>query len=203
MKCATEYIFGDAIAPTNVLRTFLFQMYSNEQMLFQLEFLDYQGGRLMDSSTSDAATVREWLNTCVAVIIPIDSPSLMESEGEWAKLIDEWNNPEGIENIFRSEMNRNTPRLVILSPVKCEKYIQEQRGEELRRKVEDVYENLLQYLSAEPDLRKNCVVIAPVQTIGGQYLLALKKILIKESDRHTLILKANINHRMEINYSGI
>ncbi|MBD2199522.1 MULTISPECIES: hypothetical protein [Calothrix] len=124
LKCATEYIFGDAIAPTNVLRTFLFQMYSNEQMLFQVEFLDYQGGRLMDSSTSDAATVREWLNTCVAVIIPIDSPSLMESEGEWAKLIDEWNNPEGIENIFRSEMNRNTPRLVILSPVKCEKYIQ-------------------------------------------------------------------------------
>jgi len=167
LASATEFIVNEKIEPSDSQRTFLFEILSENETLFRLEFLDYRGGQLRKGENQDAKKVREWLQSSVAIIIPIDSPALMESKGDWRDVNDEWNNPRGISGIFKSEQDRSSPRLVILSPVKCEKYIQEGRGEELRRKVETVYQDLRDYLKGESDQRRNCVVIAPVQTIGG------------------------------------
>jgi|GEM_PF-1600711 len=175
LASATEFIVNETIEPSDTWRTFLFKISSENETILELEFLDYRGGQLRDASSEDAKKVREWLQSCLAIIIPIDSPALMDSKGEWANLNDKWNNPKGISSIIRSELDRNSPRLVILSPVKCEKYLQEGRGEELRRKVETVYEYLLDYLKGETESRRNCVVVIPVQTIGGAKFSSFEK----------------------------
>lgn len=181
LASATEFLVNDTVAPSDTWRTFLFDIVSEGKTVIQLDFLDYRGGKLRDQSSEDATKVREWLQTCIAIVIPVDAPSLMESIGEWVDLNDKWNNPSGIEKILRAEQNRDAPRLVILAPVKCEKYIQDGRGEELRRKVETVYDGILKYLKGEADLKgreersKNCVVVVPVQTIGGARFSAFEK----------------------------
>lgn len=175
LASAIEFLVNDKIAPTNYLRTFHFEFLSERQNIFNLEFLDYQGEQLRDRSSEDSKQVRQWLKGSIAIIIPIDSPALMESTGEWININEKSNNPRGIEGIIRAEQNRDTPRLVIFAPVRCEKYLQANRGEELRRKVEESYSSLLNYFRGEGGVRKNCVVIIPVETIGGAKFSAFEK----------------------------
>lgn len=175
LASATEYLVNDKIEPSEVWRNFPFEFISENQTIFKLDFLDYKGEALRDRSSEQAKKVRQWLQGSVAIIIPIDSPALMESTGEWVKVNEKWNNPRGIEGILRAEQTRDIPRLVIFAPVKCEKYLYAGKAEELRRKVEESYSSLLDYLRGETGVRKNCVVIIPVETIGGAKFTRFEK----------------------------
>ncbi|NEN97532.1 MAG: hypothetical protein F6K50_18980 [Moorea sp. SIO3I7] len=128
----------------------------------QLTFQDFPGGYLDDK---DGEFVKKIMHECVAVLIAIDAPALMEANGKWHHLM---NRPKQICDIFsRSYGDLKEPRLVILVPVRCEKYLQnEEDATKLLHCIKDKYAELLRLFKSENLLTKIACVITPIQTVG-------------------------------------
>lgn len=139
----------------------------HENPSLQLVFRDYPGryhNTNADKEQKDFVT--NVLSKSVAVLISIDAPALMEENGKYHDLL---NRPQQIKDLFkRAYKNLDSPRLIIFAPVKCEKYLQDEKtARELARRVTEGYEGLLEYLNSEKLRYWIASVIAPVQTVGG------------------------------------
>ena len=98
----------------------------------------------------------------VAVLIPIDTPPLMERGGKYHE---EFNQPTQLNDLFKTiYKDLDSPRLVILAPVKCEKYMK--NPPELFRKVREGYQKMLNQFASEKLLPKVAVVIAPCEAVN-------------------------------------
>jgi hypothetical protein len=145
----------------------------------QLNFYDYPGEyHLKTSPTEKRKFVRELLTDCVAVIITIDAPALMELRGRWNELT---NRPQQITDLFRTAyQDLSSPRLIILAPVRCEKYMQTERGSlELVQRIKEEYQGLLDLFSANSLLSNVVAIITPVQTVGS---VVFSRIEIKDEE---------------------
>ncbi|NEP90513.1 MAG: hypothetical protein F6K18_28885 [Okeania sp. SIO2C2] len=78
------------------------------------------------------------------------------------------NGVEDITSLFeRSYTNLNSPKLVILAPVRCESYYKQGKYDsELSKKIESGYKELLSFLESNLLIDKVAVVVTPVQTVG-------------------------------------
>ncbi|MDF0556189.1 hypothetical protein [Kamptonema sp. UHCC 0994] len=139
---------------------------------WRLHFHDYPG-EWIESNAQNMNKVRNIIQESSAVLIAIDAPALMEREqrgkwkGEWHE---EFNTPTTITTLFQQAykgVNLPKPKIVILAPVKCEKYIRGQHSEALLERVKSGYSNLLKTLQADALAGKIAVVVAPVQTVGN------------------------------------
>ncbi len=150
------------------LRSFIFGLgQKGKKPSLQLRFLDYPGGYHGAKATPEKREfVKKLLTECVAVIIAIDTPALMEGKGKWHDTI---NKPQQITDLFkRYYSDLKSPRLVIFAPVKCEKYIQnEKSSKELSQRLENGYENLFNLFKTGSLAANIVTVITPVQTVGG------------------------------------
>ncbi|NEP36011.1 hypothetical protein [Moorena sp. SIO3B2] len=127
----------------------------------QLTFQDFPGEYI----DKDGEFVKKVMHECVAVLIAIDAPALMEANGKWHHLM---NRPKQICDFFKiSYGDLKEPRLVILVPVRCEKYLQnEEDAKKLRNCIKDKYAELFRLFKSENLLTKIACVITPVQTVG-------------------------------------
>ncbi len=95
------------------------------------------------------------------VILAIDTPHLMEFNGKYNE---EKNKCELITNYFRKNTNADDEKLILLVPLKCEKYYYEKRMDEVNAAVKKAYSSLL-------DVIDRCETVAcaitPILTIGG------------------------------------
>jgi len=157
----------EAPAGPDSLRSFVFGLGKKGQKpSLQLHFRDYPGGYLAARSTPDERKfVKSLLTECIAVIIAIDAPALMEANGKWHELI---NRPQQMTDLFKTAYQElDSPRLVIFAPVRCEKYLQDEKSKaELLRRVKDGYAKLFDLFSSEALLSQVVGVITPVQTVG-------------------------------------
>jgi|SRR5919199_443389 hypothetical protein len=157
----------EAPAGPDSLRSFVFGLGKKGQKpSLQLHFRDYPGGYLAARSTTEERKfVKSLLTECVAVIIAIDAPALMEANGKWHELI---NRPQQMTDLFKTAYQElDSPRLVIFAPVRCEKYLQDEKSKaELLRRVKDGYAKLFDLFSSEALLSQVVAVITPVQTVG-------------------------------------
>jgi len=144
----------------------------------RLRFVDYPGGYLGADSTKEEKTfVINLLKSSDAVLIAIDAAALMETDTRNRSWHGAINRSQQITDLFKFAYNNLTsPRLVILCPVKCEKYMLP--FQDLRRKPEDgdaspnnlqarveyEYRNLISYFQTQPT--NIATVITPVQTTG-------------------------------------
>ncbi|MCT7984481.1 hypothetical protein NG796_14360 [Laspinema sp. A4] len=131
-----------------------------------LHFQDYPGEYLAaKSSREDKERVETFVRESAAVAIAIDTPALMEKNGQWHDAV---NKPQQIANLFqRVYRELESPRLVIFAPVRCEKYLQDEKSSaELVRQVQAGYARVLDLLRSESLLSKVVVIITPVQTVG-------------------------------------
>lgn len=138
-----------------------------EEPSLQLVFRDYPGQyHNATASKEEREFVTTVLSQSAAVLIPIDAPALMEEKGRYH---DSLNRPLQIKDIFkRAYKNLDSPRLVIFAPVKCEKYLKDEKtAKELARRVSEGYEGLLDYFKSEKLSDRIARVITPVQTVGG------------------------------------
>ena len=127
----------------------------------EINFQDYPGGWLIEDDNKNK--VKDLIRESVAVLIPIDTPPLMERGGKYHE---EFNQPTQLNELFKIlYKDLDSPRLVILAPVKCEKYMK--NPPELFRKVREGYQKMLNQFASEKLLPKVAVVIAPVQTVGS------------------------------------
>lgn len=129
---------------------------------------DYPGGyHEAKASPEEKKFIKELLRESVAVIIAIDAPALMEDKK--GILHEKINRPQQIKNLFNAAyQDIDSPRLVILAPIKCEKYLKnEETAKELSEQVRKGYDNLFNHFNSEKLNPWIVSVITPVQTVGS------------------------------------
>lgn len=158
----------EAIAGPESLRSFLFDLgKKGERPSLQLRFYDYPGGYLETKAAKEEKEfVRKLLLESTAVLIAIDAPALMEKNG---KFHDKINRPQQIKALFNAAyQDLESPRLVIFAPVKCEKYLKnEKTSRELLDRLRQGYHTLLAHFDSEKLSPWIVSVITPVQTVGS------------------------------------
>jgi GTPase SAR1 family protein len=130
----------------------------------KLRFTDIPGEVITSSSANPAlrATFEATLRTSSVVFIAIDSPAVMEQEGEYNE---ETNKPKLIADFVLDAARQKANLLVVLVPLKCEKYCRDPHLlEELARRIRDQYAELGMQLAGLPT---QCgMVMTTVQTVG-------------------------------------
>jgi GTPase SAR1 family protein len=128
----------------------------------EIQFQDYPGGWL--EKTNQIEKVRTLIGESAAILIPIDAAILMENNGEYHE---KFNQPNKINDLLKKVYrNLDSPRLVILVPVKCEKYMQD-NPKQLFDRVKEGYKKVLNQLAGAKLAPKVAVIITPVQTVGN------------------------------------
>lgn len=153
----------------------VFEIGSRGKKFMRVRFTD-PSGEYFKPKTEDQNKdyVRDKLNECDAVIIPVDSTALMEKKtgkvkaseiGDWH---DDKNDPKHITRLLKDAYaSLSRPRLVIFVPIKCEPYVKTERGaQDLLEHVQLGYRDLINFFREDARQDKIAVVIAPVQTIG-------------------------------------
>ncbi len=166
-KLSDPFRPGNSLKPTREIRSLLFGLgRKGKSPALKLEFIDYPGEYHSQTATPDERQfIRDLIQDCVAVLVPIDAPALMERNGLWHE---QFNRTRQVIDIFKvAYQDLDSPRLVILAPLRCEGYIQENKSAKLLEKVQESYEELLDYFQSESLVDKVSVVVTPVQTVGN------------------------------------
>jgi GTPase SAR1 family protein len=154
---------------------FVFEVGSGGRKFMRIRFTDPSGEYFKPTATADQKEyIREQLNECDAIIIPIDSTALMEKKtgrtkntelGAWHE---EKNDPARITKLLKDAYaGLARPRLVILAPLRCETYMKtDQDASDLLEHVKIGYRELLDFFKQDEQYHKLAVVVAPVQSIG-------------------------------------
>ncbi len=181
------------------LRSFIFQLGKKaEEPSLELHFRDYPGGYLYSIATQkEKEFVQSLVTDCDAVLIAIDTPALVESNGQWHNSI---NRPQQITDLFKMAYSPlKEPKLVILAPVKCEKYMQDEKSKlELLRRIKEGYANLLDLFASAPLRSQIAVVVTPVETVGS---VIFSRLEVNGNEPHFYFRKTSHNAQYSPKYS--
>lgn len=121
-----------------------------------IDIKDFPGEYLI-SRNSD---VNRYIEESDIIMIAIDTPYLIEGEDS---LNEEMNKISLVTDYFTSNPGIVKNKLVLLVPLKCEKYYLEHKIEDVTAKVKSKYTQLLNFF------RSNNIAcaITPIQTLGG------------------------------------
>lgn len=124
-----------------------------------LEIKDFPGEYVTNGLHKEE--VDTFISESNAILLAIDTPHLMECGGEYNEAK---NHCELIANYFKSNINIEDEKLILLVPLKCEKYYFEKRMNEVNDAVKNAYQNLLTAISG---FEMIACAITPILTIGG------------------------------------
>jgi hypothetical protein len=143
---------------------------------FAVDFYDYPGAYLTETAQEDGGRLYKQLIDSLkisqVIVVAIDAPALMEPlidpELTASTIHQQRNRPAEVASAIRDAYySDEQPRLVILAPIRCEKYMQ---SPEMRRKlvdaVRDGYSQLLNFTGDSTRAARFRVVITPVETTG-------------------------------------
>lgn len=146
------------IAASSAVHTFNFEMgLLGRTPCVNFNVTDYPG----EFMQSQPDFVSNQIANSSVVLIAIDSPYLMEED---AKYNEERNQVSFIYNYLRDNVDAFSNKLIMLVPLKCEKYYYEKRMDELNAKVRTVYANIIDLFK---DSANVALVISPILTMGG------------------------------------
>ena len=137
---------------------------NTEKVNMGLEIRDFPGEYVI----REPETVKQFMDESSAILVAIDTPHLMECDGKYNEAK---NRTKVITNFFKDTMSADdSEKLIILIPLKCEKYYHDGEIEKVRDKVKDTYKELISFLrdkNNENGLKgKFACVIAPIYTVG-------------------------------------
>lgn len=137
---------------------------NSERINIDLEIRDYPGEYLRTEPERVAVYIRE----ADAVLIAIDTPCMMEAEGCYHE---GKNRPQLVMDFLMENLSSESEKLVLLVPLKCEKYYLEGQIDQVTDRVRKSYAPLIAHLKGQKNEstgKKNvCCAIAPIQTLGG------------------------------------
>lgn len=147
------------IAASSAVHTFDFSFgLKGKEPKVDLHIKDFPGEYVRDK----AEDVVSFIDESSAVFIAIDSPHLMEEGGKYCEAK---NRVSDISEFFRKSLaGLSTEKLVLLIPLKCEKYFYADRMDELLQRLEDSYSDLLALFRAND---KVVCAVTPILTLGG------------------------------------
>lgn len=180
---ATDEVFFSTggVISSSVINKYIFELGRLGQTpTLKLNFTDFPGSWIsLSADKSDREMVNNFVEQSQGVILAIHAPALMEKEG---KFNEEMNRPDEITNFFKRNYISDKikqPRLVILAPIKCEKYMHN-NSTALIDNIKKSYKKLLDLFSSEGLMDKITVVITPVQTTGN---IVLGKVEVVKDQR--------------------
>lgn len=150
--------------PTPGKSTYRFNVSLNnkDRSRLNLNFVDSAGEYL----TTDVDQLQGIMENSNIILIAIDSPYLMEENGEYN---DKRNHvhevTDRIERFFNLE--NKGPVMVLFVPLKCELYRRRGEMNKLRDKICSEYGRLIDTLTSEPNKDKVTVAITPILTTGA------------------------------------
>ena len=122
-----------------------------------LNISDFPGEYVVNNTDK----VKEFIEKSTAVFIAIDTPHLMELDGKFNEIK---NKVTDITKFFKETIKDiDSEKLILLIPLKCEKYAHTGRLEEVLEKVETTYKDLIALFKENP---KICCAVTPIHTLG-------------------------------------
>jgi hypothetical protein len=157
----------EGITGSNQIRRHLFGLgRQGKQPLLGLQIIDYPGRTLVDTTDVLRKDVEEFLAQADVIVLAIHAPALMERDRQYH---DQVNHPQLMtDEVGRILQSSQQPRLLVLAPLKCEKYLA--TSEDAKRLAEMVrleYGKLLGFISHQNVRDRVACVLAPVQTVGS------------------------------------
>ena len=128
------------------------------------DFVDVPG-EYMEAKSSSHANLIELVKKSDVFIIAIDTPYLMQDENPNINTI--YNRTEEITNLLANiaiEDESIDRKLIILCPVKCEKWTQNGQAEEVTDKVVEAYRNMINNWVGSSAVD---IWVMPIETAGG------------------------------------
>jgi hypothetical protein len=128
------------------------------------DFVDVPG-EWMESTSSNYNTLKDLVGKSDVFVIAIDSPYLMQDENENINTV--YNRIEEINNLLANIQIQNEEidrKLIILCPVKCEKWTQNKQGDDVTEKVCFSYKKLINNWVNHKSVD---IWIMPIETAGG------------------------------------
>ncbi len=164
-KYALQEVFEDkkdivdaGIAASSAVHTFNFEMgLLGRTPCINLNVTDYPGEFIQ----SNSEFVSEQIAQSSVVLIAIDSPYLMEQNAEYNE---ERNQVKFIYNYLRDNVDALSNKLILLVPLKCEKYFYQNRMDELNKSVQECYADIIDLFVNSDNI---ALVITPILTMGG------------------------------------
>ena len=150
-------------------RVYLKDRKSNMELLFT----DIPGEWFINSEYQEELI--ELIRNSQVLLIAVDSPHLVEKEGRYHDVF----NRAAIltEEIQKAFQGTGEQRMVLFAPLKCERYKNRERMEEVMEQVKAGYQDLIDYLCAPERKNLFTVAITPVITMGGvEFLRFLKPV---------------------------
>lgn len=158
------------MAPSRVSASYVLNVKENRgNNTVKLEFVDVPG-EWMRQSTAENAELEKIVHDSDVFVIAIDTPFLMQDgEEQYSSLLNDVYNriPEIESTLVRNMKIEETTldrKLILLCPVKCEKWVQEHRIGEVTQKVKEAYKNLINQFVTIPEVE---MWIMPISTVGG------------------------------------
>lgn len=158
----------EAPAGPESLRVFKFGLgKKGDKPSLELHFRDYPGVyHEAKASSEEKQFVKQLLTESVAILIAIDAPALMEQNGKYHEKV---NRPQQMKDLFNAALqNLDSPRMIIFAPVKCEKYLKDEKSRtELVERIRQGYSNLIDHFNSSGLNDWIVSVVTPIQTIGS------------------------------------
>lgn len=147
---------GLAATASEHLFQFSFGIQGNSPSI-DIEIKDFPG----EYVTSHPERVKTFINEATAIYIAIDTPHLMEKDGIFNEVKNKVN---AITTFFKEALEIvDSEKLVMLIPLKCEKYFHEKRMDEVLKRVEVAYADLIALFREKTTV---CCTVAPILTLG-------------------------------------
>ena len=183
-------------AATDASYHYEFEMYFKESPVPRtINFMDIPGEWL--KSPDKEKTLKSELENCQIIIIAIDTPHMMEAEGQFHS---SFNLPGEIYKRFKSMNPDNIPRMVLFVPIKCEKYYHEGRMEEVNARVKESYELLIKHFAKGRNAKNYMVAITPILTFGG---VVFDRFEVEKSGFVSLVKQGSLRGRPKAVYYKI
>lgn len=148
------------ISSTSSVNVFHYEFgLKGKQTAIDLEIKDFPGEFINGGLHS--GEVDQFIAESNAVLIAIDTPHLMEENGTFN---DVKNMSKVICDYFKDNVDVEAEKLILLVPLKCEKYYYQHRMDEVNAKVKEAYRSLIDFLADKPQV---ACAITPILTIGG------------------------------------
>ena len=128
-----------------------------KEPILDLVIKDFPGEMVVNKQSE----VINFIKESKAVFIAIDTPHLMERNGEFN---DVKNKPSMLIDLFKKAIDcMNEDKLMVLIPLKCEKYFHDGRMEDVLQRVKEVYKPLINLFKLKDNI---CCLVSPIMTLG-------------------------------------
>lgn len=146
-----------AIEASNTVTSFDFEMgILGREKSVNISITDFPGEYL----NSQAKVVSDFIEESHIVMIAIDTPYLMEEDGKYNE---EKNDVSKVISFIVKHSESVKDKMILLVPLKCERYFHDNRIGEVASRVKIVYDELLSFC----DKNNIACAITPIQTLGG------------------------------------